>query len=188
MLLYPFEEQLDLPLAPIQIGDGSHQHAEVAGAGIQGIDRFLQVDTSRRRRASRLPHRIDQGVSAADYAAADAHLLELACLRAEPCFAVAQAFAVGDLCERHGQVLIQAGERFDFVFAIVTRYAATQRRRRRKPPDLREHRIANVHQCPPAREFLVGSQMSTAQLKSRPEEGSNIYSASINCKQSIDQG
>ena len=84
MLLYPFEEQLDLPLAPIQIGDGSHQHAEVAGAGIQGIDHFLQVDPSRRRRASHLPRRIDQGVSTAGYAAADAHLLELACLRAEP--------------------------------------------------------------------------------------------------------
>jgi hypothetical protein len=36
---------------------------------------------------------------------------------------------------------------------------------------LRVHRMANVHQCPPpAREFLVGSQISTAQLKSRPEE------------------
>ena len=171
MLLYPFEEQLDLPPAPIQTGNGSYQPAEVEVTGIQGIDRCLQVATSRRRRASRLPHCIDQGIAIAGYVAADAHLPELACLRAQLCFAVAQAFAIGPLCERHGQALTQAGERFDFVFAIVTRYAATKRRQRQRPHDLRVHRIANVHQCPPpAREFLVGSQISTAQLKSRPEE------------------
>ncbi len=79
------------------------------------------------------------------------NVIELARLRAQARLDVAQAIAIGELRERHGQVLTQAGERFDFVFAIVTRYAATKRRQRQRPHDLRVHRIANVHQCPPLR-------------------------------------
>jgi hypothetical protein len=49
------------------------------------------------------------------------------------------------LRERHAEVLIEARKRFDFVFAPVTRYAATKRRQWQVFYDLREHQLAHVH-------------------------------------------
>jgi len=76
------------------------------------------------------------------------NVIELARLRAQARLDVAQAIAIGELRERHGQVLIEARERFDFVFAPVTRYAATKRRQRQMLHDLREHQLAYKHPCP----------------------------------------
>ena len=40
MLLEPFEEQFDLPAAPIQVGDGQSWHGEVVGQEDQCLARF----------------------------------------------------------------------------------------------------------------------------------------------------
>ena len=58
------------------------------------------------------------------------------------------AAPVSGLRERHTQVLIEAGERFDFVLAPITRYTTTKRRKGQMLHDLREHQLADVHRYP----------------------------------------
>jgi hypothetical protein len=55
-------------------------------------------------------------------------------------FDVAQTLAIGQLRERHRQILIEARERFDLVLAVVTRHTATKRRKRQVSHDLCEYR------------------------------------------------
>src|ERR1035438_2170185 len=111
-----------------------------AGGGRPRVDRIFQIDTKRlpgikttgdsNERLGQVgidapvAHRIRIGQGIAGYAAADAHVIELARLCSQASFDVAQAFAVGKLRERHAEILIKARKRFDFVFAPVTRYAA----------------------------------------------------------------
>ena len=55
-------------------------------------------------------HRVGIGQGVARDAAANAHVIELARLRSQTRFDVAQALAIGQLRERHAQELIEAGE------------------------------------------------------------------------------
>jgi len=155
MQLYPFEKQFDLPPAPIEVG---------VGAGVQRVDRIFQIDAKRFLGIERtgdpneglgqvgvhapVAYRVRIGQGVAGYTDADARVIGLGRMRAQARFDVAQVFAVGKMRERHGQVLIEAGERLDFVFASVTRQAATKRRQWHMLHDLRVHQLAPGHPCP----------------------------------------
>ena len=69
-------------------------------------------------------------------------MIELALLRLQARFDVAQALAISKVRECHTQVLIQARERFDFVLAPVARYATAKCRARQMLHDLREYELA----------------------------------------------
>ena len=53
-------------------------------------------------------------------------MIELRALRPQARLDVAQALAIGQLRERHRQVLVEAGEPLDLVLAVVARYAAVK--------------------------------------------------------------
>jgi hypothetical protein len=89
---------------------------------------------------------IGQGV-ARDQVAAQAHVIELGGLGAKARFDVAQTLSVSQLREGHAQVLVEAGEALDLVFACVTRDTAPQRGQRQMLHQLCEHELALVHRC-----------------------------------------
>src|SRR5664279_2348006 len=182
---------------------GNNRQAQVDGAGIERVDRIFQID------AKRLPgikttgdsnerlgqvgidapvaHRVRIGQGVAGYAAADAHVIELARLCSQASFDVAQAFAIGKLRERHAEILIEARKRFDFVFAPVTRYAATKRRQWQMLHDLRENQLAHDHRCPLR---MSSSQDGKCQRRSSNRDRNKawiIYSVSISCGRTIDR-
>ena len=156
--------QLDGRLGRAKRGPRKHRQEQVDGAGIQRVDRVFQID------AKRLPgiqttgdsnerlgqvgvdapvaHRVRIGQGIAGDAAADAHVIELALLRSQARFDVAQALAIGQLRERHAEVLIETRECFDFVLAPATRDATTKRRQWQMLHNLREHQLAYVHRYP----------------------------------------
>ena len=59
------------------------------------------------------------GQGGAGDTSANAHAVELALLGAQTGFDVAQALAIGQLCEGHAQVLIETGKALDFVVAAI---------------------------------------------------------------------
>src|SRR5664280_938279 len=195
--------QLDGRLGRAKRGPRKHRQAQVDGAGIERVDRIFQID------AKRLPgikttgdsnerlgqvgidapvaHRVRIGQGVAGYAAADAHVIELARLCSQASFDVAQAFAIGKLRERHAEILIEARKRFDFVFAPVTRYAATKRRQWQMLHDLRENQLAHDHRCPLR---MSSSQDGKCQRRSSNRDRNKawiIYSVSISCGRTIDR-
>ena len=72
-------------------------------------------------------HRVGIGQGVAGDLATNAHVKELARLRSQTRLDVAQALAVGNLREGHAEILIEAREGFDFVFAPITRYETSSR-------------------------------------------------------------
>ena len=110
------------------------------------------------------------GQGAARNAALDAHVVELARLRSQTRFDVAQALAIGQLSKGHAQILVETGKALDLVLSAVARHATTKRRQRQMLRDLREHQLAQVHRVPPASEFLAGSQIERQYFKSRPRK------------------
>ena len=69
-------------------------------------------------------------------------------------FDIAQTFAIGDLSKRHAEVLIEAGELFYFVIALISGNAAAKGVQWHEVHDLRENEFAGVHVLHPP----VGSQ------------------------------
>jgi hypothetical protein len=57
---------------------------------------------------------------------ADAHVVELVALRTQTGLDIAQALAVGELCEGHAQKLVEAAERLDLVLARVALHTAAE--------------------------------------------------------------
>jgi hypothetical protein len=53
-------------------------------------------------------------------------VVELALLSPQAGFDIAQALAIGELSERHAEILIEATERFHMPVALVARDAATE--------------------------------------------------------------
>src|SRR5664279_6603921 len=195
--------QLDGRLGRAKRGPRKHRQAQVDGAGIERVDRIFQIDTKRlpgikttgdsNERLGQVgidapvAHRIRIGQGVAGYAAADAHVIELARLCSQASFDVAQAFSVGKLRERHAEILIEARKRFDFVFAPVTRYAATKRRQWQMLHDLRENQLAHDHRCPVR---MSSSQDGKCQRRSSNRDRNKawmIYSVSISCGRTIDR-
>jgi gluconate kinase len=69
-------------------------------------------------------------------------------LGAQAGFDVAQALAVRELREGHAQILVEAGEALDLVFASVTCNVATKRMQGKMIHYLRKNQLACVHRCP----------------------------------------
>ena len=123
--------QLDGRLGRAKRRPGKHRQTQVDGAGIQSVDRVFEIDTKRfcgikttsdgNERLGKVgvdapvPALVGIGQSAARDPALDAHVVELALLRAQARFDVAQTFSISQLRKRHAEVLIETREAFDLV-------------------------------------------------------------------------
>src|SRR5262245_57576183 len=59
-----------------------------------------------------------------------------------------QTVSIGQLSERHAEVLVETRKALDLVRSAIARDATAKRGQRQMLRDLREHQFAKVHQCP----------------------------------------
>ena len=144
---------------------GINRKAQVYRRSVEGVDRCVQVDRQRvlgiqgprngdqvlRKVGVDLPRPgcigIGQGV-ARNGLAAQTHVIQPLGLGTQIDLDVAQRLAVGQLGEGHGQELVHAGELLDLVIATVSRYASAKSAQWQEGHELRENKLALVHEGP----------------------------------------
>ena len=154
--------QLDGSLGRAKRRPCKHRQAQVDGAGIEGVDRCIELHAKRLGGVQRprnanqmlgevgvdLPRtcgvRIGQRV-ARDRLAAKAHVVQPARLRTQIDFDVAKGLSVGQLGKGHGEELIQAREVFDLVLSVVIGHTAAKRTQWQVEHELRKYELALVH-------------------------------------------
>ena len=142
-----------------------NRQAQVYRRGIEGVDGCIQVDRhwvlgiQRARHGDQvlrevgvdLPRPscigIGQGV-ARNSLAAQPHVIQPLGLGTQIDLDVAQRLAVGQLSKGHRQELIHAGELLDLVIATVSGHASTKSAQWQKRHELRENKLAVVHEGP----------------------------------------
>ena len=142
-----------------------NRQAQVYRRGIEGVDGCIQVDRhwvlgiQRARHGDQvlrevgvdLPRPscigIGQGV-ARNSLAAQPHVIQPLGLGTQIDLDVAQRLAVGQLSKGHGQELVHAGELLDLVIATVSGHASTKSAQWQKRHELRENKLAVVHEGP----------------------------------------
>ncbi len=77
--------------------------------------------------------------------ATKAHVMQPSGLRSKVNFNVAQGFLAGQLGKCHSKELIQTGEVFDLVLALVVGHTAAKRAQRQVEHELRKYELALVH-------------------------------------------
>src|SRR5437899_183729 len=87
------------------------------------------------------------GQSTARHPALDTHVVQLARLRAQARFDVAQTFSIGQLSKSHSKIMVEAGKTLDLVPSAIARHTTAKRRQRQMLRDLRKHQFAQVHGC-----------------------------------------
>ena len=179
--------QLDGRLGRAKRSPSKYRQAKIDGAGIQSVDRVLEVDAKRfpgikttgggNERLGKVG--IDTPVAAlvgigqgtARNPAVDAHVVQLARLRAQARFDIAQTFPVGQLSERHAEVLVETRKALDLVRSAIARHATAKRRQRQMLRDLRKHQFAQVHRYPLRVSSSQGDK-STASVSNRDQQKS----------------
>ena len=144
---------------------GINRQAQVYRCGVEGVNRCIQVDRQRvvgiqrarhgnqvlRKVGVDLPRSscigIGQGV-ARNGLAAQTHVIQPLGLGTQIDFDIAQRLAVGQLSKGHGQELIHAGEVVDLVIALVSGHASAKSAQWQKCHELRENKLALVHESP----------------------------------------
>jgi hypothetical protein len=86
-------------------------------------------------------------------------VVELALLHGQTDFDVAQALAIGQLGERHGEELIPTGQAADAVIAVVPGYAPVELVVRQELGDLRQDGVSVVHRD--STPELIGGEYGT---------------------------
>ena len=142
-----------------------NRQAQVYRRGIEGVDGCIQVDRhwvlgiQRARHGDQvlrevgvdLPRPscigIGQGV-ARNSLAAQPHVIQPLGLSTQIDLDVAQRLAVGQLSKGHGQELVHAGEILNLVIAAVSGHASTKSAQWQKRHELRENKLAVVHEGP----------------------------------------
>ena len=157
-----------------QIDGGRIQHVqaliEVYADRIGGIERPRNVDqdVSEVRKDAPITRLVCVGQSGAGYLAAKAHVVSFGSQRAKTGLNIAQALAIGQLRESHGQILIPAGKAARTGIALIPCYAATKLAVRKKGNQLLEDGVPVVH-APSSTNPAHGSK-SPARFKSRQEK------------------
>ena len=83
----------------------------------------------------------------------DPHVVEFALLCPKAGFDIPQALPVSDLGKGHAVILIEAGELFDLVVAMVTIYTLVKNVERKKFHHLRKNDFSGIHRQPPREVF-----------------------------------
>ena len=141
---------------------GKHRQTQVDGGGVERVDRRIQIEgeglagIQRTRHANQVLRKVGVylprtcGVCIGQRVArnrltAKPHVVQPPGLRTQVDFDVAQRLSVGQLGESHGKELVQTGEVFDFVLALVIGHTVTKRAQRQIEHELREYELALVH-------------------------------------------
>jgi len=169
--------EFDGPFALAESGPGKKRQAQVDRRGIEGKDRFLELQTDVFL-AIKPPGLVDKDVGevgvdspiscfvgagqvGAGDAATNAHVVKSAFHSLKTRFDIAEAFPVGQLGKSQAEKLIEAGEFSDSVVAVITPDAFPEFRHRQESHDLGENRGRGVHRT------LLGVRKSTDYTKSR---------------------
>ena len=126
--------------------DASPIHAH----GFLRIQSASSLDQSHRKRMVNAPVARVQGIGQrrACRNVAHAHVKKFGLIGRQTRFDVAQRLAVGQLRKGHGQELVHAGEILNLVIASVLGNAAAKRAQRQEGHELRENKLALVHEGP----------------------------------------
>ena len=142
-----------------------NRQAQVYHRSVEGVDGCIQVDRhwglgiKRARHGDQVlrevgvdlprPSCIGIGQGAArNGLAAQPHVIQPLGLGTQIDLDVAQRLAVGQLGEGHGQELVHAGEILDLVIAAVSGHASTKSAQWQEGHELRENKLALVHEGP----------------------------------------
>lgn len=155
---------LDRGLGGAEMRPRKDRQAKVDGGGIQSVDAVRQVHAdvvvgielsrlrdqalSQLRVDAPVAHLVRVGQRRAPDRIAKAHVVELRGLRREARLNVAQALAIGQLGERHGAILLGAGQRAHPPVAIVARDQPSEGAPWKEIHQLSEQRLAGVHVHP----------------------------------------
>jgi len=153
--------QLDRRLGAAKRRPRKDRQAQVDRGGVERVDGFLQIHAKRIVGVELAGHadqalrevRVDPPIpdlvrirqSAARYAAANPHVIELFAMRAQTSFDIAKTFPIGQLRKRKAQKLLEASEAFDLVLPAISGDTTTKRRQRQVLGQLGENQLACVH-------------------------------------------
>ena len=156
--------QLDSRLGRAKRSPRKDRQTQVDGAGIQSVDRVVEIDAKRFcgiKTTGNGDERLGKvgvdapvaalvgiGQSTARHPALDAHVVQLARLRTQARFDVAQTFSIGQLSKSHAKIMIQAGKTLDLVPSAIARHTTAKRGQWQILRDLRKHQLAQIHGCP----------------------------------------
>lgn len=148
-------------LCALEVRPREHRQAQVDRRGIEREDGALEIeaeivvdvkpprlrDQSLRQLGmdAPVPRLVRVGQRGATNGRAKSHGVELARLGLQTGLDVAQALAVGQLCERHRSILLGAGERADAMVAAIAQDQTLERAPWQKVHQLGEQRLACVH-------------------------------------------
>ncbi len=187
--------QLDSDLGGAKRRPRMKRQTQIDGAGIERIDRRVQIDSQRLLGVQRpgygnqmlgevginLPGscgiRVGQGV-ARNRRAAKAHVVEPTGLCPQVDFDIAQGLAVGQLRKRHGKELVQAREIFDLVDAAMPGHAPAKRAHGQIGHELRKNELALVH-TGPSRSSAKGHKFDPRRSNRDQTEMQNSASESL---------
>jgi len=169
--------ELDGALALAELGPGKKRQAQIDRRGIEGEDRFLelQTDVFLAIKPTRLVDKdvgevgvdspiagfVGVGQIASRNAAPNAHVVKPILHGQKTSFDIAEAFPVGQLGESQAQELIETKEVFDFVVPAVTPHAFSEFVQREESHDLSKDGRLSVHRS------LLGVRKSADYTKSR---------------------
>ena len=149
-------------LALAELGPREQLQAQVDGGRVQRVETLIEIHADRiagiqgPRDANQdlgeigidppVARLVGVGQGGARDVAAESHVVELSAKRTQARFDIAQAFAVGQLGERHREELIPAGEAAQPAIPVVAAYAASEFTIRKEVDQLGEHGAAEVHE------------------------------------------
>jgi len=141
-----------------------HRQTQVDGAGIQSVDRVVEIDTERFasiETTGDTDERLSEvgvdapvaalvgiGQSAARNLAVDPHVVEVALLGTQTRFDIAQTLSIGQLGRCHAEVLIETIKALDLVRSAKACHATPKRSQWPMSGDLCEHQLAGAHRDP----------------------------------------
>ena len=153
--------QLDGGLGGTERRPRKYRQAQIDGGCIQCVDRVCQIDAKRfvpvkcsshAHQAlsiigvdAPVAHCVGMGQGIARNHRSNSEMVELATLRSQTSLDIAQALAIGQLREGHGEELIQTGEGFDLALALITGDTSPKGGQRQMLHHLRKHQLALVH-------------------------------------------
>ena len=183
-------------LVPAELGPGEQRKAQVDGGRVQSVETLIEIHADRIAGVQRprdanqdlgeigidppVARLVGVGQCGARHLGAESHVVELGAERTQARFDVAQAFAVGQLGERHAEELIPAGEAAPSAIPVVAAYAAAEFAIRKEADQLGEYGAAEVHEP-----LSAASEVVPAVLRRSNRGKGKIalsYAGTISCR------
>ena len=167
-----------------------HRQTQIDSGGIEGIHRRIEIDAKRFAGIQRARHRnqvlrkigvdlpgsrrvrIGQRI-AGNRRTAKSHVVQPMGLGAQIDFDIAQRFPISQLCECHGEELIQTRKILDLVFASMSSDTSSEGGQRQIRHDLRKNEFALMHGS--LQRISAKSPNSAPRRSNRDQTKTSIY-------------